>query len=43
MNKENHALLFGHGGGGGIQRNANNAFRPDTKDPDRVVSYAQFV
>lgn len=30
-------------GGGGIQRNANNAFRPDTRDPDRVVSYAQFV
>lgn len=43
MNKENHALLFGHRGGGGIQRNANNAFRPDTRDPDRVVSYAQFV
>lgn len=42
MNKENHALLFGHRGGG-IQRNANNAFRPDTRDPDRVVSYAQFV
>lgn len=41
MNKENHALLFGHRGG--IQRNANNAFRPDTRDPDRVVSYAQFV
>lgn len=43
MNKENHALLFGHRGGGGIQRNANNAFTPDTRDPDRVVSYAQFV
>lgn len=43
INKENHALFFGHRGGGGIQRNANNAFRPDTRDPDRVVSYAQFV
>lgn len=40
MDKGNLALLFGHGG---IKRIANNLFRPDTKDSDRDVSYAQFV
>lgn len=53
--RDSSAMYFDHGwikktmhcfsvtGGGGVQRNANNAFRPDTRDPDRVVSYAQFV
>lgn len=51
--RDNSAMYFDHGWikktmhcfsvMAGIKRIANNVFKPDTKDPDRDMSYAHFV